>query len=201
VPNAATRKYLTDDQLWYYPPADAFAKLAEYANEHGDPKGNPFFSMDGKTPISARQWVKMRAKFACDIGVTNVWREPQVGESERIRGTRNGMKYKFKSLHGSQKPLRFIDLIVRASTEPGDVVWEPFGDFCPGAVVCHGLGRSYRAAEIIPEFFAAALERLATCRNSTRSNCAGSRLSTGGSFSRHFKKAQPMPKRVWHWNG
>ncbi|HEV7225472.1 MAG TPA: hypothetical protein VGN42_22395, partial [Pirellulales bacterium] len=32
VKNAATRKYLTADHLWYYPPPDLFAKLAEYAN-------------------------------------------------------------------------------------------------------------------------------------------------------------------------
>jgi site-specific DNA-methyltransferase (adenine-specific) len=72
------------------------------------------------------------------------------------------MKYKFSSLHGSQKPLKFIDLTIRASTEKGDVVWEPFGGLCPGSVVSHYLGRTYRAAEIIPEFYGAAVERLAT---------------------------------------
>jgi site-specific DNA-methyltransferase (adenine-specific) len=127
VLNAATRKYLTADHLWYYPPADAFVKLAQYANEHGDPGGKPYFSINGKSPIPSRQWAKLRAKFACGVGITNVWREPQVGGSERIQGTRNGMKYKFSSLHGSQKPLKFIDLTIRASTEEGDVVWEPFG--------------------------------------------------------------------------
>ena len=161
VLNAATRKYLTADYLWYYPPVDAFVKLAEYANEHGHPPGRPYFSVDGKAPIPAHQWAKLRAKFACKVGVTNVWREPQVSGSERIQGTRNGMKYKFSSLHGSQKPLKFIDLIIRASTEDGDVVWEPFGGLCPGAVVSHHLGRAYRGAEIIPEFYAAAVERLA----------------------------------------
>lgn len=72
------------------------------------------------------------------------------------------MRYKFSSLHGSQKPLKFIDLVIRASTDPDDVVWEPFGGLCPGAVVSHSLGRQYRAAEIIPEFYMAAAERLAT---------------------------------------
>jgi len=162
VLNAATRKYLTADHLWYYPPADAFVKLAQYANEHGDPAGRPYFSVNGKSPVPGRQWARLRAKFTCDVGVTNVWREPQVGGSERIQGTRNGMKYKFRSLHGSQKPLKFIDLTIRASTEKGDVVWEPFGGLCPGAVVSCNLGRMYRAAEIIPEFYAAAVERLAT---------------------------------------
>jgi len=162
VLNAATRKYLTADHLWYYPPVDAFVRLARYANEHGDPAGRPYFSIDGKRPIPGRQWAKLRAKFDCDVGVTNVWRGPQVSGSERIQGTRNGMKYKFSSLHGSQKPLKFIELTIRVSTEEGDVVWEPFGGLCPGAVVSYHSCRRYCGAEIIPEFYAAAVERLAT---------------------------------------
>ncbi len=161
VINAATRKYLTSDHLWYYPPVEAFVKLAAYANNHGDPTGRPYFSLDGKHPISGDQWATMRAKFNCDVGVTNVWREPQVGGSERIQGVRNGMRYKFSSLHGSQKPLKLIELIIRASTDKGDVVWEPFGGLCPGAVVSYHFGRQYYAAEIIPEFYLAAVERLA----------------------------------------
>ncbi len=137
-------------------------KLAQYANEHGDPAGRPYFSIDGKIPIPGHQWAKLRAKFNCDVGVTNVWREPQVSGTERIQGERNGMKYKFKSLHGSQKPLKFIELTIRASTEKGDVVWEPFGGLCPGAIISYHFGRQYRAAEIIPEFYLAAVERLAT---------------------------------------
>lgn len=159
--NAATRKYLTADHLWYYPPPEAFAKLAAYANEHGDPQGRPYFSVDGKSPIPARKWAKLRAKFKCELGVTNVWREPQVSGAERIQGARSGMRYKFRSLHGSQKPLKFIDRIIRASTDRGDAVWEPFGGLCPGAVVSHLLGRKYHAAEMNSEFYEAAVKRLA----------------------------------------
>ena len=111
VANAATRKYLTSDHLWYYPPVDAFVMLVNYANEYGDPNGRPYFSIDGKHSLSGEQWGALRAKFHCEAGITNVWREPQVGGSERIQGTRNGMKYKFSSLHGSQKPLKFIKQI------------------------------------------------------------------------------------------
>jgi site-specific DNA-methyltransferase (adenine-specific) len=160
VLNAATRKYLTADHLWYYPPPEAFVQLAAYANRHGDPKGRPYFSADGRRTLSADEWARLRAKFECPIGVTNVWRAPQVAGSERIQGERNGMRYKFSSLHGSQKPLRFIEKTIRASTEPGDMVWEPFGGLCPGAVVCYHLGRRYAAAEIVPEFYSAAMERL-----------------------------------------
>ena len=161
VRNAATRKYLAADRLWYYPPPDAFEKMARYANERGDPAGRPYFGVDGRRPLRASEWAKIRAKFNCDIGVTNVWREPQVGGAERIRGASERMKYKFKSLHGSQKPLKFIDRIVRSSTDAGDVVWEPFGGLCPGAVVSRLSSRRYRGAEIVPEFYAAAVERLA----------------------------------------
>ena len=161
VRNAATRKYLTGDHVWYYPPPAAFERMALFANERGDAAGRPYFSIDGRRPLAASEWEKLRAKFDCPVGVTNVWREPQVGGAERIRGTRERMKYKFKSLHGSQKPLKFVDLSIRSSTGEGDVVWEPFGGLCPGAVVSRLSSRRYRGAEIIPEFYAAAVERLA----------------------------------------
>lgn len=159
VLNAATRKYLTDDHLWYYPPVEAFVKLVKYANQHGNPAGRPYFSTDGVRPLTGEQWDRLRAKFTCEVGVTNVWRQPQVGGSERIQGSREGMKYKFRSLHGSQKPLALMELIIRCCTDEEDVVWEPFGGLCPGAVVCKRLNRAYRAAEIVPEFFRAAVRR------------------------------------------
>jgi DNA methylase len=161
VRNAATRKYLTADHLWYYPPPEAFVKLAEYANRHGKTQGRPYFSLDGKEPIRAAEWGRMRAKFQCPLGITNVWSEPQLSGEERVRGERNGMRYKFSSLHGSQKPLRLIEVTIRSSSDLGDAVWEPFGGLCPGAVVSYHCRRRYVAAEIVPEFYAAAAERLA----------------------------------------
>ncbi len=161
VLNAATRKYLTTDHLWYYPPPEAFAKLAEYANRHGKPQGRPYFSLDGKGPIRGEEWGKMRAKFQCPVGITNVWNEPQVNGEERVQGERNRMRYKFSSLHGSQKPLRFIELLIHSCSNEGDVVWEPFGGLCPGAVASYHSGRRYVAAEIVSEFYLAAAERLA----------------------------------------
>ncbi|MBV8054988.1 MAG: site-specific DNA-methyltransferase [Deltaproteobacteria bacterium] len=171
VINAATRKYLTSDYLWYYPPPEMFTRMVEYVNKRGNPTGRPYFSVDGKQPIQQEQWASLRAKFHCGVGITNVWREPQLNGSERIRGARSGMRYKFTSLHGSQKPLRLIDIIVRCCTDAGDVVWEPFGGLCPGAVISHRLRRQYRAAEILPEFYGAAAERLATYDRRESSPC------------------------------
>jgi site-specific DNA-methyltransferase (adenine-specific) len=165
VVNAATRKYLTADHLWYYPPVEAFVMLADYANRHGRPDGRPYFSCDGLRSMTAAEWHRQRAKFQCEVGVTNVWREPQLAGEERVQGERRGMRYKFRSLHGSQKPLRFIELTIGAVTEVGDVVWEPFGGLCPGAVVCRRTQRRYVGSEIVPEFFAAAVARLSDTVN------------------------------------
>lgn len=154
VANAATRKYLTHCHLWYYPPVDAFEKLAEYANKHGDPAGRPYFSIDGKQPIPAEQWARMRAKFYCDVGITNVWSVPQVRGDERLR---NGTG----CAHMNQKPLRLIELILRACTDENDVVWEPFGGLCSTAVGAYRLNRRCYSAELIAGYFDAAKARLA----------------------------------------
>lgn len=161
VANAATRKYLTADHLWYFPPSDAFSALAGYANLHGNPSGRPYFSADGKRPLTAREWEKQRAKFDCPVGLTNVWQHPHVGGAERVNGERQAMRWKFKSLHGSQKPLELVNRTIQVCTDKGDVVWEPFGGLCPAAVSSWQSGRACRSAEIIPEFYRAAVDRLA----------------------------------------
>lgn len=160
VKNAATRKYLTADHLWYYPPPEMFAKIAAFVNANGKPAGRPYFAQNGK-PITAAEWAKLRAKFRCPIGVTNVWRHPQVGGEERVNGSRKAMKWKYRSLHGSQKPLKLMALTIGVSTEEGDVIWEPFGGLCPVAVCAVKMNRISFSAEIIPEFYDAAVKRLA----------------------------------------
>ena len=154
VKNAATRKYLTKCHLWYFPPPEAFEQLAQYANEHGRRSGRPYFILDGLRPATAHEWARMRAKFHCDVGITNVWREPAVRGEERLKNV-------YKSVHMNQKPLRLLEQIISASSDPLDVVWEPFGGLCSVAVAAVNTGRECHSAEILPEYFAAARERLA----------------------------------------
>jgi site-specific DNA-methyltransferase (adenine-specific) len=154
VDNAATRKYFTKDHLWYYPPPEAFEKFVHYANKHGDKKGRPYFSMDGKNPLTKQQWTNMRAKFNFENSITNVWHEPAVRGIERL-------KKDYKCVHTNQKPLKLITLCIKASSEKGDVVWEPFGGLCSAAIASHKLGRRCYAAEINEDFYKIAVERLA----------------------------------------
>jgi site-specific DNA-methyltransferase (adenine-specific) len=153
VRNAATRKYFTQCHLWYFPPADAFEMLAAYANKHGRPSGRPYFSLDGKRPIKGEEWAKLRAKFHCDIGITNVWSEPAVRGTERF-------KDEYRCIHGNQKPLRLLDRIIRASSDVGDVVWDPFAGLGSVGVAAVRAGRDYRGSEILPNFHTLAYRRI-----------------------------------------
>ena len=154
VKNAATRKYLTKCHLWYFPPPEAFESLAQYANRYGRPEGRPYYSLDGTRPATAEEWTRMRAKFHCEVGITNVWREPAVRGEERIKDA-------YKSVHMNQKPLRLLEQIIMASSDPGDVVWEPFGGLCSVAIAAANTGRECYSAEILADYFVAARERLA----------------------------------------
>ena len=155
VKNAATRKYLTKDHAWYFPPPDAFQCLADFANAHGHPDGRPYFSLDGRTPLSADRWARMRSKFSLRLGVTNVWSSPAVRGEERVR--RNDGSGKF--VHANQKPRKLMWRIIEAASEPGDVVWEPFGGLCTAALVCADADRKCYSAEVLPEYYAAAVRR------------------------------------------
>ncbi len=153
VVDAATRKYLTQCHLWYYPPPEAFAAISRYANEHGDPSGRPYFSIDGREPLDIESYSRLRAKFSCPIGITNVWDEPPLNGTERVR---NGSR----ALHLNQKPLRLMRLIIDASSDPGDVVWEPFGGLFSATAAAHDLGRSCYAAEINEDVYGVGKKRL-----------------------------------------
>lgn len=153
VRSAASRKYLTKDHLWYFPPPEMFKKLAEYANSHGDKNGAPYFSLDGRTIMSDKDWVEQRSVFKCPPGFTNVWDVPAVRGDERVRA-------KDKYAHENQKPLLLMSLIIAASTEPGGVVWEPFGGLCSASIAGSRIGRDCYAAEIQKDMFLLAQERV-----------------------------------------
>jgi hypothetical protein len=156
VADAATRKYLDQGHLWYFPPSDVFAKMQEYANLHGDPGGRPYFSLDGQRPATAEEWARMRSKFQCPHGVTNVWERSALRgkEREKVDGL-NG-----RAIHLNQKPFDLVSMVVEASSESNDVIWEPFGGLFTTCLAARRLGRRAFGGEIDPAYFHYALERI-----------------------------------------
>ncbi len=154
VKNAATRKYFTQDHLWYFPPPDMMERLVAYANHRGRFHGRPYFSLDGEHPVTAEQWARMRAKWNHTHGITNVWSEPAIRGAERLKDQQA------TCLHANQKPLRLIERLIRASSDEGDVVWEPFGGLCSVAIGALHTGRRCYSAEINPRVYELARQRL-----------------------------------------
>jgi len=152
VKNAATRKYLTSDHLWYFPPSEVFQKLADYANTFGKEDGKPYFSLDGINIVKSSQWEQLRGKFHCPLKTTNVWPEPSVKGEERI-------KFNGKAVHPNQKPLKLMNQIIEASSDENDIIWEPFGGLCSASLAAHRLNRNAYACEINKEVYEHALLR------------------------------------------
>ena len=166
VKNAATRKYLTTDWLWYWPPGEAVEKMAKYCTQHGIPTQRPYFSIDGVTPITADRWDSLRAVWNHKNGVTNVWSRPPLADSERLKGTmersapRTYKPTQQTAAHLNQQPLDLMLMQVAATTNEGDVVWEPFGGLASAYVASVLLGRNAYVAEVDSTFVKLATARL-----------------------------------------
>lgn len=152
VRNAASRKYLTGDHLWYFPPHAVFRQMRDYANKHGDPKGKPYFQLADE-PADDKGWERIWHIFNFEYGVSNVWQEPALRGTER-------MKTDGKVIHLNQKPLKLMERIVAASSNPGDVIWEPFGGLASASIVAAKLGRIAYVAEINTDYAPVAIARI-----------------------------------------
>lgn len=154
VKNAATRKYFTPDELWYFPPANAMKMISDYANTYGNVFGRPYFAIDGKI-ITEDIWNSMRAKWNHIHGYTNVWNLPALHSKERLK-TSHGSK----SIHYNQKPIAIIEYILRTSSDENDIVWDPFAGLATTALCCQRLWRSCYSSEISEDIFRQACIRL-----------------------------------------
>ena len=167
VRNAATRKYLTSDWLWYFPPPEMVERMARYANLHGRPTHRPYFSLDGINAITGEEWAAFRYQWNFEHGRTNVWRHPPVNGKERYRGNGRSTAPRVSNpgsnaaAHLNQKPVELMKRMVRVCTTVEDVVWEPFGGLCTASVAAVELGRNAFAAEINSYFAEIAESRLA----------------------------------------
>ena len=155
VANAATRKWLTPDHMWYLPSFEMLEKLRSYANEHGAAAGAPYFSMGDSEAISESKWTKLRSVWNHQHGLTNVWSHAALRNDERMKGADG------KFIHTNQKPLELMRRQILATTNEGDVVWEPFGGLCSASVAAKQLKRDSYAAEMNAGFQKLAIQRIA----------------------------------------
>lgn len=156
VKNAATRKYLTADYMWYWPLGEAVARMACYCEQYGAPSSQPYFSLDGINPITAELWDAQRATWHHKNGMTNVWARPPLASNERFRGRLTSRS----AAHLNQKPLDLMINQIAATTDRKQVVWEPFGGLASASVASVMLGRYAYVAEVDENFVSVAKLRL-----------------------------------------
>lgn len=81
--------------------------------------------------------------------ISSVWRIPAVPHSEKCHG-----------YHPTQKPLRLVRRAILASTNEGDLVFDPFSGSGTTGVAAKELGRFFVGAEMEEEFTELAARRI-----------------------------------------
>lgn len=103
----------------------------------------------------------------------NVSRQPGVKQIDRaaavVSSIENGMNEKsiirepgnrYKAIHPTQKPVRLLERLLALTTQPGDVVLDPFSGSCSTAVACINTERKFIGFEIDSEYYEAGIKRL-----------------------------------------
>ncbi|MEZ5452619.1 MAG: hypothetical protein R3E93_07330 [Thiothrix sp.] len=120
VKDVATRKYLDQGHLWYPPPPETFAKMAVYANQHGDPAGCP--ACNGVNPMMSRRKISHTTQ---QILPPDGFHQRMGTQSPQRRGTHPRTRNQRQSRPPQPKTADLLGMIISASSDAGDVVWEP----------------------------------------------------------------------------
>lgn len=91
-------------------------------------------------------WSEVGQTFNIEMGHTNVWSDINFYEEQRY--------------HPTQKPVRLIERIIKASSDPGMVVLDPFMGSGSTALACMNLGRHYVGIEKEQEYVEVACKRI-----------------------------------------
>jgi DNA modification methylase len=89
--------------------------------------------------------------FNIEMGVTDVWTDIDF--------------YKEKRHHPTQKPIKLIERIIKASTNEGMVVLDPFLGAGSTAIACENLNRHFIGIEKDESYVKLAKERLKLAKN------------------------------------
>tara|TARA_B100000963_G_scaffold216489_1_gene188801 strand:- start:6928 stop:8001 length:1074 start_codon:yes stop_codon:yes gene_type:complete len=91
--------------------------------------------------------------FNDDLQMRSDWKFPICNGKERLK--KNG-----KKIHSTQKPESLIHRVILATTNKGDMIFDPFLGTGTTAVVSKKLGRNYYGIEKDKKYFVAAKDRI-----------------------------------------
>jgi len=107
---------------------------------------------------------KKNGEFRCNpLGKnpSDVWEFPKVTTgSKRSSKERTG--------HPAQFPLTIMERIIKASSNPGEIVMDPFAGSASAGIAAYGLGRIFVGFEISSEYCKLAVERFKSFKSERR---------------------------------
>lgn len=97
---------------------------------------------------------KVSQTFNPQMGLTDIWRDIDFYKEDRI--------------HSTQKPLKLIERLIKASSNEGDIILDPFGGSGSTALAAINLGRAVIIIEKDDAYYNEILQRVAHTRNPLR---------------------------------
>ena len=170
--------------IWYQPSRLAQGRIS-YTNNYDVicyfTKGKPkTFNLDD---IRVPQLVELEHRLRCERvpSVTNgkygkTVFNPNGKNPGDVWGDIKQLTYKSKELvsrellNTIQKPEKLMERLIKASSNPGDLVFDPFCGSGTVPVVCQKLNRRFVACEINPDYCQIAEQRMAKAASSGESN-------------------------------
>jgi site-specific DNA-methyltransferase (adenine-specific) len=153
---------------------------------YGDKRANP----KGRLPDDT--WILRPQDIPESFGPDeDTWYFPRVAGTFKQR----------QGWHGCQMPEQLLGRIVRACSNPGDVVFDPFSGSGTTLVVAKKLGRRWFGCELSPEYWARAEARLAAASPGDPLDGApdplqsAPRTDEGRKLERNAANGTPAPKR------
>jgi len=98
---------------------------------------------------------KKNGKYRCNpLGKnpSDVWEFPKVTTGDKRSS-------KERTDHPAQFPLQVVERIIKASSNPGDLVLDPFAGSCSAGIAAAGLGRVFFGIEIKSDYCGLAIDR------------------------------------------
>jgi adenine-specific DNA-methyltransferase len=157
--------YLIQEVVWKYGAGVSAKRRLSPRNEKWlfyvkNPEHYTFNLDDIRDPNVKYPDQKKNGKYRCNpLGKnpSDVWEFPKVTTGEdRSSKERTG--------HPAQFPLAVVERVVRASSNAGDVVFDPFAGSCSAGIAAASLGRVFVGFEIKLEYCRLAVKRFNECK-------------------------------------
>jgi len=152
MPNAHYQNWIIWAYDWGGRTKKKFPRKHEDLLMYSKGKEFPFYADDIRVPYKMAKSVRQGVKLN-ELGKipTDVWTKNNHTTSKEYAGW-----------HPTQKPITLLERIIKAHTQPGEVVLDCFSGSGSTMIAAHNTGRSFVGCEMDSDYYNKSLERLNT---------------------------------------